>query len=107
MSCGPTMQVAMIKPASLPARFVTAAAAIGNIAALARWNKTAQTAKAINLRSVKTCQDRARGCNDARGKGVGGGRSGAEGASRKLASAANAGIASVAANRNTARSPRE
>ena len=36
MICGPTMHAAMTSPASLPARFVTAPAAIGSIAALAR-----------------------------------------------------------------------
>ena len=58
ISCGPTMQAAMIKPASLPDRFVTAAAVIGSIAALAKWNKAAHTAKAMSLRSVRKRNDR-------------------------------------------------
>ena len=66
-SCGPTIQ-ADDQTASLSARFVTAAAAIGSIAALARWNKTAQTAKAISRRSNRNCHDRSRG------RAAGGGR---------------------------------
>jgi hypothetical protein len=48
----------MIRPASLPALFVTAAAAIGSIAAFARWNKAAQMAKAISRRSTGNRHDR-------------------------------------------------
>ena len=66
-SCGPTIQ-ADDQTASLSARFVTAAAAIGSIAALARWNKTAQTAKAISRRSNRNCHDRSRGRAESGGR---------------------------------------
>ena len=52
------MHAAMINAASLPACFVTAPAAIGSIAALARWKRAAQLAKAISLRSFRNSHER-------------------------------------------------
>ena len=106
MICGPTMHAAMISDASLPACFVTAPAAIGSIAALAKWNRAAQPAKAINLRSFRNSHERWPGlaavCADVARTD----RSDAESALRSVSSTSSAGIPSAAAKRKTARSVR-
>jgi len=79
------IQAAIIRPASLLARFVTAAAAIGNIAVLARWNKTTQNSKTQSTRGLSETVTIARAiARPPQAKAAGRGRSGGELAPRKL-----------------------